>query len=553
VYIVERNRRYLTNLGADPRGPLDPHKLYEEQRIRAKAGVTGVGKLVFEFIPFSVIRSFALAIDPFAKFRALPVKITPVNRTRSREVQSVLDNRSYKLIRHRLNLQSFIWSTYGGPPGLFCYGPPVVMPGSGLSVTESTTYPKQPASITKTKDTTSKTRPIGSDFGEFEHFKYTIRSPPENWWFHQRSKIALTMSCNNQLTQTDDYFHTESAGPGGFMSKASIDALQTSEKSELETIMQDKVLQLVSRAVPMSRRYTAFRNVVELKDLPRSILSLKRAVENFHKSLGLFGPSELRKVKDYINRQSTKDIPGEYVSYHFGWKQIVRDVLDLLDKPVRAAREVNRLMRRSGQPTTFRSFSKVAGKTTGSPGFDYPFRKPSQFSDTTETVHRRQHELRCVINATFDFPKINVPRFKEDLFFHKVGVNPMPTDIYNLVPWSWLVDWFTGLGNYVEAIDIINTDKSLINWGVLTGITKGEITTTHRFKVQSTDYREIDHVGSSNNSTRNWTHQSVLEYSLQLRKNVTSAYDVKTILEPSSLSLYQQSILAAILASRRRK
>jgi hypothetical protein len=124
--------------------------------------------------------------------------------------------------------------------------------------------------------------------------------------------------------------------------------------------------------------------------------------------------------------------------------------------------------------------------------------------------------------------------------------------LYNLVPWSWLVDWFTGLGNYVEVIDIINTDKSLINWGVFTGITKGEITTTRSWR--SDDYweRRINSVTSQSWTQRYKSHTSKLNYILQIRRNVTSAYDVKTILEPSSLSLYQQSILAAILASRRK-
>jgi hypothetical protein len=392
---------------------------------------------------------------------------------------------------------------------------------------------------------------MGSELGEFEHFAYKITSPALQNAYYQSRHNDLSMSCNNQVSWTDDYYYTQNSGPGAVMSKASLDALRTSEIAELETQMQKKALGMLAKTVPMSRRYTAFRNVVELKDLPRSILSLKRALENFNHSFHLLPIGEQAALRKYLNRGS-KDIPGEYVSYHFGWKQIYRDVMDLLEKPVRAAREVNRLMRRSGEPTTFRSLSKVAGKTTDTPGFSYDYPTPEQFAIRTQTEHRRQHEYRMVVNATFDFPKVNVPVFKKELLLFKLGVNPMPTDLYNLIPWSWLVDWFTGLGNYVEAIDIINTDKSLINWGIFTGITKGEITTTRSWR--SDDYweRKINNVLSQSWTQRYKSHTSILNYTLQIRRNVTSAYDVKTILEPSSLSLYQQSILAAILASRRK-
>jgi hypothetical protein len=551
MFIVEKNRKFHTNLGDDPRAHLDPDKLYQEQYAHARATATGVGKLVFEFIPFSVIRSFALAIDPLKKFRALPIKITSVNRTRVREVQSVLDTRKYRRYRNRRNYLSFIWSTRGGPPGMFCYSPPELQATSGVTLQQAIDLPKQTASVTTTKDTTSRTRPPGSELGEFEHFAYKITSPTLNVSMYQSRHNEISMSCNNQVDWTDDFYYTDNTGPAAVMSKAALDGLRTSEITELETLMQQRVLGMLSRTVPMSRRYSAFRNVAELKDLPRSILSLKRALENFNNSFHILPLGEQATIRKYLNSGS-KGIPGEYVSYHFGWKQIYKDVMDLLEKPVRAAREVNRLMRRSGQPTTFRSFSKFAGKTTDTPAFNYDAPTFEQFAIQTRTEHRRQHELRCVVNATFDFPKVNVPTYKKDLLLHKLGVNPMPTDLYNLIPWSWLVDWFTGLGNYVEAIDTINTDKSLINWGLLTGITKGEITTTRSFRVDDYWYRRINGTTAESWTQRYKSHQSILNYTLQIRRNVTSAYGVKTILEPSSLSLYQQSILAAILASRRK-
>lgn len=553
MLIVEKNRRFHTNLGENPSDPLDPDKLYQERYAKAKATATGVGKLVFAFIPFSIIRSFALAIDPLKKFKMIPSKYTPVNRTRIRTVASVLDIRKYTLKRSRQYFQSYIWATQGGPPGFFCYSPPILRGDlSKVVVIRDDILPRQEAVTTTTKDTTSRTRPAGSDFGEFETFSYKITSPTLDYRYYQSRRNTLTMSCNNQIDWVDDYFYTSNTGPGAVLSKTSLENLRTSEISELETIMQKRALGLLARTVPMSRRYSAFRNVVELKDLPHSILQLKRTIEAFDRSIMFHSLSTRFDIRKFINQKGHRNIPKEYLSYHFGWRQIIDDVMDLLTKPIRAANEVNRLMRRSGKPTTFRSFSKIAGKTTDTPGFDYDHPAIETFDISNKTSHSRQHELRCVVNATFDFPQVGIPAFKQELFLFKLGVYPLPTDLYNLIPWSWLVDWFTGLGNYVEAIDIINTDRSLINWGVLTGITNGKITTTHHYRNDDYWERRVDGNFKQAWTYRPATHESICNYKLQIRRDVSRAYGVKSIAEQGSLSPYQQSILAAILASRRK-
>jgi hypothetical protein len=166
-------------------------------------------------------------------------------------------------------------------------------------------------------------------------------------------------------------------------------------------------------------------------------------------------------------------------------------------------------------------------------------------------VLERNTELRLVINANFDFPPLNIVSFRSGQFLDRAGLVPRPTDIYNLVPWTWLVDWFTGLGSYVELIDNMARDDSLINWGMITGKTTGKLITRRTSKVDNTARTSVNNVNVSTViTTVPYAHESTLNYECQIRKDAAAALSVKTTAGPN-LNVYQQSIIGAILAQRK--
>jgi hypothetical protein len=159
---------------------------------------------------------------------------------------------------------------------------------------------------------------------------------------------------------------------------------------------------------------------------------------------------------------------------------------------------------------------------------------------------------RLVVNATFDFPPINTPHLRQRFFFDQVGLIPRFTDVYNIIPWTWLIDWFTGLGNYIELIEEINHDPSLVNWGLITTNTKGKLTSEFEIITATQNDFYVNNVRVSPYAAENAAqhHTSILEFECQTRQNVASVLDVKRTTEPTSLSGYQFSILGAILAQR---
>jgi hypothetical protein len=223
--------------------------------------------------------------------------------------------------------------------------------------------------------------------------------------------------------------------------------------------------------------------------------------------------------------------------------------MDLLVTPEKITRKVNFMISRNGKPTTYRSKRSFISGETGVSGFE------SETLDIEEDITsvseiKRTSELRLVINATFDFPDVDSPSFRSREFLRRIGAVPTATDIYNLVPWTWLLDWFTGLGSYIELIDNTNSDPSLINWAMITAESAGTLVTERSSKTRCRNIVTFDDVTTEDVYFRPYKHTSKFEYVCQIRRDVANSLDVNQTSVISSLTDYQKSILGALLAQR---
>jgi hypothetical protein len=541
MILVEKQLKQIRyrNLKVDPVKPLlDADELFDIKYRNALGSSTGVERLAISLIPKSILKSVSLTLDPFSKFDAGKVKITPTNRLR-KGFSSNLPRKGFGGSTRNTNRTG--WTT-----GLVC----------GPLTTSSTTTNFTPGVLTSAfgkysecRDTISSTRSAQSGFGELECFHFAQHSPSMHMYQSGSHSTLLYFSFCPIPQESGTGFESEryNEGPYGRIPSADIFILRDSERTSLLSLMQSNALKMLPGTIPDSRRYSLFRNIAELKDLPRSITSMQQTLLDLR---GRFASSGVGS-KVFNLRSSVENIPKEYVSYHFGWKQLYNDVIDLLNFPEKVSKEINFLLSRSGRPTTYRSQRTFPGISTGAPAFvDYPT-SSLKLAPTYETVVTRSHEMRLVVNAIFDFPTTGVPQFREDLFLKKLGLNPSVTDLYNLVPWSWLIDWFTGLGNYIEAVDAINSDRALYNWGFVTGITRGTIKTVEKFTVTSSHTKQILPAASTGYSQKAvYNHTSLAEFSFQIRKDLSSMGSVRLTSNISSLSLYQSSILGAILLNR---
>ena len=552
IYLSNEPRRDTRGL---PEG-FDPHKFYEYRYDTLVKDDTYLESFIHKYIPYSIIKSFAFAIDPVGRFKVAPGVITPVNRLRIRGHGSVLDARwltkthysDFGVALPNWQNRSNCWSPFK------VYGP---------QKTVTRTYLGSQDLLSDTAvDTTGRTRLMNSSQGELIQWKAFPYSPGRRVASGSDTKGILTFGPNEPLCEavggrandlgfdgyeTDEFY----ISPGAVLRWQDYYALRNKLEVHAQQLMQKHAISMLKEWSPMKREYTLFRNAVELRDLPRGIKQLQETLNNLRKLFVSLGTKPELRRSIFDLKRTARDIPKEYVGFHFGWKQTWKDVNDLLATPEKLAKKYSFLIRRSGKPTTFRLKRNFSFSELDTPGFDYNPINPIEFSVKWENRSTWDTELRLVVNSTFDFPPVNMVKFGSKDFFDRIGLIPRPTDLYNLVPWTWLVDWFTGLGNYVELIDQINRDTSLINWGMMTSHTTGKLIAEYQSKTRRTQHQSVNYVGLPDTflDIEN-RHTSVLEFEQQIRRDVATIMDVKRTMVPSSLNGYQLSILGALLAQR---
>jgi len=140
----------------------------------------------------------------------------------------------------------------------------------------------------------------------------------------------------------------------------------------------------------------------------------------------------LRAVGSPSNRRtlSSRDIADQWLEIQYGWKPLLSDVYASVDKLRKKDEDVNRYML-----TAKRRVSSNGGWTNEFTGNDCVRRivETAEASLFTRLDYRVQHS---VVNS-----------------MAQMGVLDPATLAWELLPWSFVVDWFLPIGNYLTAVN----------------------------------------------------------------------------------------------------
>lgn len=164
----------------------------------------------------------------------------------------------------------------------------------------------------------------------------------------------------------------------------------------------------------------------ELKELPRAIRDLGRQVSGAARS----------------------DPGGTYLSYQFGWAPLFSDLRTLLnlvsetEKRLKSLREDSRHKRSKGKlsPRSWQVSDKTYRWAYGGSGIYVRYLRTYEETNWFTTAY--------YVDPS-DLPSLNDGGYERMKW--ALGLNASASTVWNAIPWSWLIDYFSTIGSFLEA------------------------------------------------------------------------------------------------------
>lgn len=566
------NQAYSSNLKAVSYD-LHGYDLYRQRARDLLVNDTGPGRYVVGIFGPDLIASMALAIDPFRQFKFTPNLVSlltdgpKIVRTRTPLTIKASERRElwfrtvYQESYHR-NVQAGLFD--------YVYDGPVRSETSGII---NRIGGSQPSCYGVIKDTTKKTRPMLKDYGEFELFVPKLKSKPRNPSWKILNQIVQNNIGTGQRNALNTYRRSTVEGPEFRVANADIQTLLPLCQARAFAAMQKHVYGMLARVQPNYRSFDITYQIAELRDLPRTLRGTLEAWVTFERLVGSIRWSKLRVspsnwedrrlLRDFSNtlgryvgfryneNLTLTEIAGSaYLTYKFGWESMYRGIKDMLPRPGDVTKQVNALVASIGHDRSFRTKRKWIENEVNFPSFTASLYRDEEILDTTVRKSGQRHcELRLMANFAIKFPQLDIPKLRQELIDRQLGPWPLPSTIYNLIPWTWVVDWFGGLGDYISLMENIAGADNLVNYGFITYREDSETTASIRGKLVTTVSRNLNGVSSSYENFVAVNHEGKFSLNYQLRKSIPEISSVKSYWG-SNLNPSQTAIVGALLASK---
>lgn len=258
---------------------------------------------------------------------------------------------------------------------------------------------------------------------------------------------------------------------------------------------------------------------------------------------------ELIGLQTYRNGPSRKSLGGEYLNVEFGLKPLISDVQKLAVSVARVSDIARQLRRDSGKITrrhrvlenssysTDVTFKTAAPNMIAHPSFgQYTL---SEFLESWGPVQSFDtHSSKVSFAGGFTYHSAEADLFLGKLGMYEqranilLGTRITPELLWELTPWSWLIDWFSDAGVFFSNLSLLHSDNLVLRYGYIMN--------------QSTAVRtQFQHVTTRSGKT--YMLQSTATRKSK-RRTKASPYGFDVSLE--SLSPRQWSILGALGMTR---
>lgn len=213
-----------------------------------------------------------------------------------------------------------------------------------------------------------------------------------------------------------------------------------------------------NRMRPDNPDFSLATSLGEMKDLPGMFKDAVKGVRDRVRSAG-------KKPKSGNGKSGLSKTGQYYLALQFGWLPLLRDIQNFVKAQQGSQKRLDQLIRDNGKPikrTTQISNSSSVGSTSLNEGDDgwggnlSPLHVTQCYKRYANTYrnYRTSGSAKTWGEAVFRYHLPPGPRtvvWKKKMLRRIMGSRVTPETVYNLMPWSWLIDYFIDLGQFIKA------------------------------------------------------------------------------------------------------
>lgn len=300
--------------------------------------------------------------------------------------------------------------------------------------------------------------------------------------------------------------------------------------------------------------------LLELRDLPKIPLNLFERAKKFRSVDGVIksimgnssGGTQAEQAKSFA-RNASRTLSGEYLNQVFGWFPFVNDLQQMFKLQMEIDKRLLQIRQQNGKWIK-RKGNLLYEKTTTDPVWSggLPPVQPDNFgvnafsgegygTETTVIFEKRywfSGEFRYWINPATIHSDEWTKKTTRALF----GLSPTPSLLYQVMPWSWLIDWFSNVGDVIDNLSNPALDNLVMRNTFVMGHTKR----TTKYKVVYNRYHSDALTGFTDLGAAQCSSEVLEELKARI---VASPFGFG--IQLPDLSGRQLSILAALGLSKR--
>ncbi len=222
---------------------------------------------------------------------------------------------------------------------------------------------------------------------------------------------------------------------------------------------------------------TAIRRFSPLKPGANSGQAL---VELLHDGLPKLPLLLFNKLKNF------RSLGSEYLNVQFGWAPFLKDLQDLYKTWHSIDSRISQIIRDNGKPirrkgSLSKDISTDEFSLAGNGIYNFPSIRPLSYvgGDPKRSLVRTTVISQDIwfsgsfrYYLPFDLTNEWTPAAKLALF----GLNPTPSLLYEVMPWSWLIDWFSNIGDVISNLSSNGIADLIIDYGYIMRHSKTETT-----------------------------------------------------------------------------